>query len=181
MAVQESEAAEDFAAAHGKVAAPLAVAVPVALAAGLVHHVPLPDGFDLAGDGRRIHLPQLRPDGSLDVDFVRVPHVSGHFVAVGVVVPMPAPPEEALLIDQVLQVVAETGVGEFCITRLSGRLAQPVHGLQRRLVGVQVPARRSAPFAAHHAIGFVQRQRILRAFRVRTSKMFISTGDWTWP
>jgi len=35
LAVQEREAAEDFAAADGKAAASLAVAVPVALAAGL--------------------------------------------------------------------------------------------------------------------------------------------------
>jgi len=84
LVVQEREAAEDFAAAHGKVAAPLAVAVPIALAAGLVDHVPLPNRFDFAGDRCRIHLPQLRPDGSLDVDLVRISHVSCHFVAIGV-------------------------------------------------------------------------------------------------
>lgn len=68
-----------------------------------------------------IRLPQVDVPARFVLRIVAVP---GHHVATGVVVPMPAPPEEPPLVDQMLHIIRHTGVCKpvrQILTRLGGR------------------------------------------------------------
>ena len=100
LGVKKGKGGDHLACAHGKVAAAVPVAVPIHFTRRLVDHVPLPDGLDLSTDCLRIHFPQQWPVDSLDVNLVMVARMPRHHIAVCVVMTMPAPPEEAFVIDE---------------------------------------------------------------------------------
>ena len=115
--------------------------IAVALLAGLlVNDVPLPDGFDFASYRLRIDPPQLGPDDFLNVYLVVVSGMSGHLVQIGVVVPMPSPPEKPLLVDQVLPRVEITAAGIVAIVSdATVTLYAPVHLMMHERPQMLVP------------------------------------------
>ena len=106
--------------------------MPIDFTCCLVDHMPLPDGLDFSPHSLWIDFPEECLVHLLDVNLVVVASVARHFVTVRVVMAMPTPPKETLVVHEFGHRVIRRSRGKSPIPIVAAGTRQLNQGRDRR-------------------------------------------------